>query len=462
MSKQKLPPGEARCPGPSTAEIIAKDPGGAPPAILEQSYNFLGDEDIPFDHYTSPKYFKEEMDKMWTNTWQWACHLEHIPAEGDYYVYDIGNISILIVNTAKGIRGFYNSCLHRGTQLKPCASSGRTSKIRCPYHGWTWTLEGKLDEIPCDWDFPHVDWKKANLPEIHVDTWGGFVFINMSQKPQSLLDYLGVLPNHFSTWPLEERFIALHIRKILPANWKACIEAFLEAYHVLQTHSQAINYAGDANAQYDVFGDYVTRFIHTLAYKSPHVKEKLSEQDILDSALGSEGLTTTGEPKIKVPEGKTAREMYADNLKKNLRETYEMDLSDLSISETIDSIEYHLFPNACFFPGLSLPMVYRFRPDGMNIDSTVFDLIFMQPKPKGRNSPPPAVPYDLGVEDSYCSVPGVDIGLGKVYDQDTVNLRSQQQGFNTSKKGAETLGNYQEVRIRHFHQTIERFIKSHS
>ena len=74
MSKQKLPPGEARCPGPSTAEIIAKDPGGAPPAILEQSYNFLGDEDIPFDHYTSPKYFKEEMDKMWTNTWQWACH----------------------------------------------------------------------------------------------------------------------------------------------------------------------------------------------------------------------------------------------------------------------------------------------------------------------------------------------------------------------------------------------------
>ena len=140
--------------------------------------------------------------------------------------------------------------------------------------------------------------------------------------------------------------------------------------------------------------------------------------------------------------------MYADNLKKNLGEAYEMDFSELSISETIDSIEYHLFPNACFFPGLSLPMVYRFRPDGMNIDSTVFDLIFMQPKPKGRNSPPPAVPYDLGVEDSYCSVPGVDIGLGKVYDQDTVNLRSQQLGFNTSKKGAETLGNYQEVRIK--------------
>ena len=462
LDKTKQAPGEARCPGPSTAEIIAKDPGGAPPTFLEESYSFIGDEDISFDHYTSNKYFNEEMDKMWSNTWQWACRLEHIPAIGDYYVYDIGNLSVLIVNTKEGIKGFYNSCLHRGTQLKPCASVGRSNDLKCPYHGWTWSLEGKLLEVPCDWDFPHLNWEKSKLPEVNIETWGGFIFVNLSKKPESLLNYLGVLPNHFKKWPLEDRYVALHVRKVLPANWKDCIEAFLEAYHVLETHSQAINYAGDANAQYDVFSDHVTRFIHTLGYKSPHVKEELTQQQILDSALGIKDSEESEESKLKVPDGKTAREMFAANTKKNLEEAYKMDFSEATITETIDSIEYHLFPNACFFPGLSLPMVYRFRPNGSDVDSTIFDLLFMEPIPEGKTCPPPAQPYDLRIEDSYCSVPGINVGLGGVYDQDTVNLESQQRGFKTSKKGAQTLGNYQEVRIRHFHQMINNYIGKNS
>ena len=105
----------------------------------------------------------------------------------------IGNLSILIVNTKEGIKGFYNSCLHRGTQLKPCASVGRSNDLKCPYHGWTWSLEGKLLEVPCDWDFPHLNWEKSKLPEVNIETWGGFIFVNLSKKPESIPAFFSIV-----------------------------------------------------------------------------------------------------------------------------------------------------------------------------------------------------------------------------------------------------------------------------
>jgi hypothetical protein len=123
----------------------------------------------------------------------------------------------------------------------------------------------------------------------------------------------------------------------------------------------------------------------------------------------------------------------------------------------MDSIEYFLFPNAFLFPGLSLPMVYRFRPDPMDPDFCTFDLLFLRPRPPEGTAPRPPDPVDLDVEDSYTLV--ADIGrLGEVYDQDTVNLAAQTRGFKASHKRGETLANYQEVRIRHLQQTVESYL----
>lgn len=122
MSELKnLKPGEARCPNhPSTKELVSKDCTGAPPAILEESYKFIGDADIPFERYISEKFAQKENDKLWSKVWQWACHLDHIPEIGDYYVYDVADLSAIIVRAEENkIKAYYNSCLHRGTQLKP-------------------------------------------------------------------------------------------------------------------------------------------------------------------------------------------------------------------------------------------------------------------------------------------------------------------------------------------------------
>ena len=97
------------------------------------------------------------------------------------YVHDIGRRSILIVRTEEGLKAYHNSCLHRGTKLKPSGSTGWSEQIQCPFHGWTWHLDGTMKRLPCEWDFPHVDKARMTLPEVLVDSWNGFVFINMDR-----------------------------------------------------------------------------------------------------------------------------------------------------------------------------------------------------------------------------------------------------------------------------------------
>jgi phenylpropionate dioxygenase-like ring-hydroxylating dioxygenase large terminal subunit len=448
-----MKPGEAREQGPSLRDELLTDPTSPPEPLLEESYEFLGDEDIPFEGYFSPDFAQAEYDRLWPKVWQWACHVDHIPESGDYFVYDIGDLSALIVRTNQGeIKAFYNACMHRGTQLKQPGTCGFSKELRCPFHGWTWSLEGQLVDLPQAWDFPHVTEDSHKLPELQVDVWEGFVFINFDQKAAPLSEYLGILPEHWKDWGLGQRYIETHVRKHLPCNWKAAAEAFIEAYHVRETHSTG-QLGDEVNTQYDVFGDNVSRFIHSRGLDSPLRPVKRTENEIL-AYLGSR-LFGAGE--VDLPEGVRARDYYASFVQKQLGEKYGHDFSSLSQSITLDSIEYFLFPNAFFFPGLSLPMVYRFRPDPENPEYSYFDLLFMRPRPLEGEAPPPPEVVELDINESYSSVEAVG-ALGRVYDQDTANLAAQTRGFKASFKRGQTLGNYQEIRVRHLQQRVRSFL----
>lgn len=452
---KNLKPGEARCPGPSTKDLVLSDGWELPEQLLAESYKFLGDEDIPYERYTSQGFLDLEMDKMWTKVWQWACREEHIPEVGDFVVYDVGHHSVIVVRSAEDeVKAYHNSCLHRGTQLQPSDSIGSVPAFKCPFHGWTWSLDGSLEDLPCDWDFPKVTAEDYRLPEVKVGLWGGFVFINMDPDCMPLEEYLEVLPEHFKNWQLENRCIRVHVQKTLPANWKASQEAFVEAYHSYETHAQAMPFAANLNAQYDIFGDRVTRFYHTFGYADPSWTEPQSEQELMDRS----GMVPPG---TKVPEGRKARSVMAEHLREALGEEFEVDLSKTSDSEMLDSIEYHLFPNMFLFPGVSLPMVYRFRPNGTDPDSAIFDLLFLRPLKPGETAPEPPEPVKIGVGESYASVPGVGDFLGHIYDQDTGNLERQQKGFKSSRgKRGQTLGNYQEIRVRKINKTLDEYLNA--
>jgi hypothetical protein len=398
-----LAPGEHRCPGPGYRDLVRRDRTGVPTELLEESYTFLSDEPVPFSRYTSAEFAALEYERVWSRTWQWVCRLEHIPEPGDFQVYDIGARSIIVVRQAdSSIRAFDNFCQHRGTQLKPSGQQGTANRFTCPYHGWTWNTAGTLVALPCRWDFPHVRDDEVALPEVRVDTWGGFVFINLDPAAPPLHEYLGVLPRHFATWDLADRYVEVHVRKRLPANWKAATEAFLDF----------------------LLG---RRF------------------------AGRDDMPTVGPDE-------TARDVYARIIQASLGERYGNDFSHLTVAETIDSIEYFAFPNTFFFRGLQFPMVYRFLPSAHSVDECTFELLFLRHPPTDGPVPPPAQPVDIGIADSYASVPGMDPGLAFVYDQDTDNLAAQTRGFSGSARGAQQLGNYQEVRARHLHQTIDAYL----
>ena len=445
-------PGEAREIGPSLRDQLLADPTPPPAALLEESYEFRGDEDIPYAVYTSQPYADAEYRHMGSKVWQWACHVDHIPEAGDYYVYDIGPHSALIVRTNDGeIKAYYNACMHRGTQLKPAGSCGFAKELRCPFHGWTWSLEGTFVELPQSWDFPHVTEESHRLPQVSVEVWEGFVFVNFDQNADPLSQYTGVLSEHWADWGLADRYIETHVRKRLPCNWKAAAEAFLEAYHVRETHSGG-RLGDEVTTQYDVFGDNVSRFIHTTSMNSPLRDPARTEQELLARQTSRRGTGT-----VELAEGERARDVYARMIQQTMGEKYGHDYSHLSQSMTMDSIEYFLFPNAFFFPGLQLSMVYRFRPDPESIDYSYFDLLMMRPRPATGRAPEPPTVIELEIDDSYTLAEGLG-ALGRVYDQDTANMAAQTRGFRASLKRGQTLGNYQEVRARHLQQRVRDYV----
>lgn len=450
-------PGEARCPGISVQDILARDSRRVPDYLVTQSYEFLGDEDIPTERYTSPEFFQRELRELWPKVWQWACREEHLPESGDFVVYDVGPYSVLVVRTDDGaIKAFRNACMHRGTMLKAPHSLGSATNIRCPYHGWQWNLDGELQHLPCEWDFPHVDRQAYGLTPVRCETWGGFVFINLDPDAEPLLDYLAPLPSHLSGDVFANRYIAMHVQKELNCNWKIASEAFLEAYHVMETHPQLMRTNGDANTQYDFYGDHVNRLINVAGSPSMFLKEEMTEQQILDCFLmGDRG--DVGD-RLTVPEGSTARRVMAQFLRDVAREKGMGDLDATSDSEIVDSIAYFVFPNQQFFAGVAFPIVYRFRPDGMHHDRSIFDLIVLKQRPTDGTPWETAMPYRIKSSESFTTVPGIDPYVGHVYDQDTGNMEAAQLGAMTLARPGVTLANYQEIRIRHMHRTLMKYL----
>jgi phenylpropionate dioxygenase-like ring-hydroxylating dioxygenase large terminal subunit len=442
---------------PSYREIIERDASPVPDVLALTVNPVQSTEDIPFRHYISDEFFDLEMQKMWPRVWQIACREEHVPAVGDYFVYDIGRYSVVVVRTSETeIKGYYNSCLHRGTKLKPSGSAGWSPQIQCPFHGWTWELSGALREVPCSWEFEHLDYEANGLPEVQVDTWNGFVFINMDPHAGPLLEYLEVLPEHFAHWRFEDWYVAVHIRKEVHCNWKIAMEGFMEAYHTPVVHPEMCQVVGDWNMQHDIFGDHVSRDLCPMGVSSPSLDEPLSEQELFDRSRPGNLSTTQGD---RLPEGKTARTAMAEQTRRRFREEFGMELDTHSDAEVIDSLKYNVFPNLMFSGGAAMHGLSIFRPLGCATGKATIDRLTFVPVPKGEPRPAPAEVVYIEEGESYAKAPGITEFNARVLDQDTSIMRLQQEGMQTSAKGAETLSTYQESRVRWLHDTLIKYVE---
>jgi nitrite reductase/ring-hydroxylating ferredoxin subunit len=419
-----------------------------PEVLRRSSYYYMGSEDLPKERWYSREFHDLEVEKVWAKTWLIACREEEIPEVGDHVVFDLADRSLIVVRSAPDrIQAFHNSCLHKGTTLR--STGGNVPEFRCPFHGWTWKLDGSFRSMPCGWDFEHVDARGFRLPEPLADTWGGYVFVNMDRDAVPLLDYLGELTQHMERWPPHNRWKAAHVARVIHCNWKVALEAFLEAYHVVATHPQTLLSLADENSEYDIYPgqDHFTRIISVTGVPSPHLPYEPTEQDVLDNANDNYMIGS-----LAASEGQTAIRVIGDAIRAQM-EAVGFDVSDLTDVETSSAIQYHVFPNYLMMG----PANFRFRPNGNDPDTCIMELFILADLPPGSERQSPVPVHWLGEDQSWTDAP--ELGMfGAVVDQDTANMPLVQKGMHASAKPGITLANYQDIRIRHYHHVIDKYI----
>ena len=204
---------------------------------------------LPYGWYTDPAVLGRERERIFRPAWQYVGHTGQLAQPG-YFATELGRTPIVVTRDRDGVvRGFVNVCRHRGFALAT-GEAGRET-LQCPYHAWTYGLDGRLRAAPRSEEEPDFPRDELCLVPVAVDTWGPFVFANASTGAEPLADALGSLPAQVAELGLEVDSLVHHTRweAVIEANWKIVSENFLECYHCQVAHpafSELIDTSPDA------------------------------------------------------------------------------------------------------------------------------------------------------------------------------------------------------------------------
>lgn len=444
--------GESGCKGPNWEDLARGDTRRVPDYLFADSWQDYGSQPLDVARYVDPEFFRKECEQMWPRVWQFVAREEELPKPGDYVVYENVGQSFLVVRQKDGsVRAFRNVCLHRGRILR--TESGSAANFRCAYHGFAWNTDGSLKDIPCKWDFPQLEGEDLSLPEVNVETWGGYVFLRESEDGPTLAEFLAPLPEHFERWDHESAYTTAWVAKVIPANWKAVAEAFMEAFHVNTTHPQITPFTGDTNSKYALYGDNVNLAITPFGVMSPAINMPGGEQTIIDNFLKYNGRVVEPGMTVDLEDGQTARAAMGAINRKRFSELFGRDLDDFSDAEVQDAFTYNVFPNFSPWGGMQPTVVYRWRP-WHDVDHTLMEVRLMSRRKEGEEVHVPRMTLiepDGSFEDHLGQ-------LGAILEQDMRNLPHVQRGMKASGNRKLHLARYQESRIRHFHHTLDKYV----
>ena len=204
---------------------------------------------VPKSDYLSPAFAKLENERLWPRVWQVACREEEVALAGKYVTYNVAGQSVIVLRTQAGVlKAFHNACQHRGRELT--SGCGTMTKIHCLFHGWQWNLDGEILRVTDREDFEgcaHMSDADLHLPEVKTASWGGWVFINMDPDCESFESFIDPLPKYLDCLEFEKMRYAWRKSWVMQANWKIAMESFMESYHVVTTHPQALPLVDPAN-----------------------------------------------------------------------------------------------------------------------------------------------------------------------------------------------------------------------
>jgi Rieske 2Fe-2S family protein len=188
--------------------------------------------------YTDAAFFRREMDALFATMWICAARVEQVAAPGQFILRDVLGEAVIITSNAAGrVNAFYNVCRHRGTKLCTEARGAFGRSIQCPYHAWTYDLDGALIGAPHMDEVPHFSKTDYPLHRVHADVWDGHVFINLSREtPPPLLEQLADLPSKFRSWRMQDLRLGRRIVYDVKANWKLIVQNYNECLHCPNLH----------------------------------------------------------------------------------------------------------------------------------------------------------------------------------------------------------------------------------
>jgi Rieske 2Fe-2S family protein len=241
------------------------------PAFRKTAETFAaGAKTLEQRYFVSPEIFAKERDRIFSKQWVLVGHQSQLAEAGDYFITEVASESVIIVRDKGGeVHGFYNVCRHRGTRLRE-ARNGRLSAIQCPYHAWTYGLDGRLIGAPHMDQVPNFDKADYSLHAVNLALWEGLIFVNLTDASTQPGGYIPLerwfapLNGKFSHWNTPILRPAKRIEYDVRANWKLMFENYSECYHCPGVHPMLSKVSPYDSAENDLTeGPFLGGFMKT-------------------------------------------------------------------------------------------------------------------------------------------------------------------------------------------------------
>ena len=406
---------------------------------------------IPKQRYYDPEFFAMEAELLWPRVWQMACRLEEIPQTGDFAEYEILDQSVVVVRTgAEEVRAFYNACRHRAVKVVEGHGSTPTGFV-CPFHGWCYGLDGANTFVlqPEMLGEENLRPDEIALVPVRCEVWGGSAWVNLDDSAPPLRDCIEPYAMVHDAWKAEDLQVEWWEACRLPANWKLAMAAFMEGWHVPETHPQLIPsaraLAGDTEGRAFDPRAFVDMNLYSMRTLSVGMAGMTHEVDVR-IAEGLRDLELPADPKLAAAAWRSAlNDAVVRWWRANGREIADLnELDRIGVSAPI----WYCFPHTFILPTYSSASAYRFRPLGP--EETLMEIWSLTRFPEGAGPRPRPVPPTPMAPD--------DPGWPPIPGQDFSNIPKQQRGLHNRGFDELRLAPRIEGLISNFERVVDGFL----
>jgi phenylpropionate dioxygenase-like ring-hydroxylating dioxygenase large terminal subunit len=402
----------------------------------------------PKERYFDPDFYRMEVERLWPRVWQMACRLEEIPRPNDFVEYQILDQSIVVVRTEDfGVVAFQNTCRHRGVRLVEGRGSCESGFV-CPFHGWCYGPDGANTAVTRRRTFAqhNLEPEDLDLTPVRADVWGGCAWINLDDDAPPLRQCLEPSATVLDAWKVESMRAEWWRACRLPVNWKLAQEAFMEQYHVIETHPQLVipgrippRNGGAVDPQ-----TLVEAELHYLRTMSEGMAGMVHANDVR-VAEGLAGMELPADPALAMSTWSRALNDAVVDWHRG-RGSDIPDLNRLE-AEGLNEPMAYCFPHYFVLPMYSSASAYRFRPVGP--EETIMEIWSLTRFPAGDEPDPPPAPERWECDDPrWPPIPA----------QDFSNLPRQQRGLHARGFEYMRLSERAEGGIANFERAVDCFL----